>query len=130
MLCFKKKVFVEGGWVPYAKSPAFFLFSFQKPFSPLFYTSYIKPKMASLSRSFASAIVNRSYTNAPASVNALKTVFHVSSNTSDEEHHESHKSSALFSAATKQRSVGGLVNRASVNGKEKEYKDYSVGFIN
>ncbi|KAI8884085.1 cytochrome b-c1 complex subunit Rieske [Backusella circina FSU 941] len=70
--------------------------------------------MASLSRSFASAIVNRSYTNAPASVNALKTVFHASSSNSEEEHHES-ASQSLFSAATKQRSVGGLINRSSVN---------------
>lgn len=74
-----------------------------------------KKKMASLSRSFASAIVNRSYTNAPASVNALKTVFHASSSNSEEEHHES-ASQSLFSAATKQRSVGGLINRSSVNG--------------
>lgn len=83
--------------------------------------------MASLSRSFASAIVNRSYTNAPASVNALKTVFHASSTSSDDEHHESHKSQPLFTSATKQRSVGGLVNRSSVNGNTKE-KDKSIGY--
>ncbi|KAI8052760.1 cytochrome b-c1 complex subunit Rieske [Thamnidium elegans] len=70
--------------------------------------------MASLSRSFASAIVNRSYTNAPASVNALKTVFHAS-NKSEDEHHESHTAQPLFGSAIKQRSNGGLVNRSSVN---------------
>lgn len=77
--------------------------------------------MASLSRSFASAIVNRSYTNAPASVNALKTVFHASSSTEDE-HHESHTAQPLFGSAIKQRSNGGLVNKSSVNGKNREKK--------
>lgn len=72
--------------------------------------------MASLSRSFASAIVNRSYTNVPASANALKRVFHLSSNSSEEEHHDSHSSQPLFTTPIKQRSVGGLVNRSSVNG--------------
>ncbi|KAI9343819.1 cytochrome b-c1 complex subunit Rieske [Pilaira anomala] len=71
--------------------------------------------MASLSRSFASAIVNRSYTNAPASVNALKTVFHASSSQSEDEQHDAHTTQPLFGSAIKQRSVGGLVNRSSVN---------------
>lgn len=73
--------------------------------------------MASLSRSFASAIVNRSYTNAPASVNALKTVFHASSSQSEDEQHDAHTTQPLFGSTIKQRSVGGLVNRSSVNGK-------------
>jgi ubiquinol-cytochrome c reductase iron-sulfur subunit len=72
--------------------------------------------MASLSRSFASAIVNRTYTNAPASATALKRVFHLSSSSSDEEHHESRSSQPLFTTPVKQRSAGGLVNRSSVNG--------------
>jgi ubiquinol-cytochrome c reductase iron-sulfur subunit len=72
--------------------------------------------MASLSRSFASAIVNRSYTNAPASSAALKRVFQLSSSTSDDEHHQAHGSQPLFNAATKQRSTGGLINRSNVNG--------------
>jgi ubiquinol-cytochrome c reductase iron-sulfur subunit len=71
--------------------------------------------MASLSRSFASAIVNRSYTNAPASSAALKRVFQLSSSSNDQ-HHEAHGSQPLFNAATKQRSNGGLINRSSVNG--------------
>ncbi|KAI8069824.1 cytochrome b-c1 complex subunit Rieske [Gilbertella persicaria] len=69
--------------------------------------------MASLSRSFASAISNRSYTNAPASANALKRIFHYAS-TSDDEHHAS-TSQPLFNNATKQRSSGGLVQKSSVN---------------
>ncbi|EIE89125.1 hypothetical protein G6F46_000574 [Rhizopus delemar] len=70
--------------------------------------------MASLSRSFASAIVNRTYVNVPASSNAVKRIFHASSS-SEEEHHESHNSQPLLSTSTKQRSVGGLVNKSNVN---------------
>ncbi|KAI9303603.1 Rieske Fe-S protein [Cunninghamella echinulata] len=47
--------------------------------------------MASLSRTFASAIVNRSYNNVPASASALRHIFHVSSTKSDEEHHSTNK---------------------------------------
>lgn len=74
--------------------------------------------MASLSRTFASAIANRSYTNVPASATALKRVFHLSSST-EEEHNEVHSSQPLFNTPVKQRSVGGLVNRSTVNGKLK-----------
>ncbi|CEG67492.1 Putative Cytochrome b-c1 complex subunit Rieske, mitochondrial [Rhizopus microsporus] len=70
--------------------------------------------MASLSRSFASAIVNRSYVNAPATSNAVKRIFHVTSNT-EEEHHEAHSSQPLLATSTKQRSTGGLVNKSNVN---------------
>ncbi|RCI07187.1 ubiquinol--cytochrome-c reductase catalytic subunit rip1 [Rhizopus stolonifer] len=70
--------------------------------------------MASLSRSFASSIVNRSYVNAPASSSAVKRVFHAFSS-SEEEHKESHSSQPLFTSATKQRSAGGLVNKTTVN---------------
>jgi ubiquinol-cytochrome c reductase iron-sulfur subunit len=70
--------------------------------------------MASLTRSVASAISNRSYNNVPASAAALKHIFHVSSN-KDDEHHSSH-ASAKSSVSVKQRSVGGLVNAAYVNG--------------
>ncbi|KAI9277827.1 cytochrome b-c1 complex subunit Rieske [Sporodiniella umbellata] len=65
--------------------------------------------MASLSRSFASSLVNRSYVNAPASSSAVKRVFHAFS-TSEEEQHESHSQNAI-----KQRSAGGLINRTAVN---------------
>lgn len=72
--------------------------------------------MASLSRTFASAIANRSYTNVPASATALKRVFHISSSASEEEQQHGHNSQPLFTPSTKQRSVGGLINRSSVNG--------------
>ncbi|KAI8345368.1 cytochrome b-c1 complex subunit Rieske [Blakeslea trispora] len=70
--------------------------------------------MASLSRTFASAISNRSYTNVPASANALKRIFHYSS-TSEDEHHDTVNSKSLFNATTKQRSAGGLVQKTSIN---------------
>ncbi|EPB92064.1 Cytochrome b-c1 complex subunit Rieske, mitochondrial [Mucor circinelloides] len=71
--------------------------------------------MASLSRSFASAIANRSYTNAPASATALKRVFALSSSNSEDEQHAPHSSQPLFTASVKQRSAGGLVNKTNVN---------------
>ncbi|KAI7899104.1 cytochrome b-c1 complex subunit Rieske [Cokeromyces recurvatus] len=70
--------------------------------------------MASLSRSFASAIANRSYTNVPASATALKRVFSLSSSKEDEQQ-EVHNSQPLFSTPIKHRSAGGLVNRSTVN---------------
>lgn len=96
------------------QSPLFRFFSFPKHLPTL-------SSMASLSRSFASSIVNRSYVNAPASSSAVKRVFHAFSS-SEEEHKESHSSQPLFTSATKQRSAGGLVNKTTVNGiytKEK-----------
>jgi hypothetical protein len=91
----------------------FFFFSLQTKHLPTL------TQMASLSRSFASAIVNRTYVNVPASSNAVKRIFHASSS-SEEEHHESHNSQPLLSTSTKQRSVGGLVNKSNVNGKQKK----------
>lgn len=76
--------------------------------------------MASLSRSFASAIANRSYTNAPASATALKRVFALSSSNSEDEQQAPHSSQPLFNASVKQRSAGGLVNKTNVNGKKEE----------
>jgi ubiquinol-cytochrome c reductase iron-sulfur subunit len=82
--------------------------------------------MASLSRSFASAIANRTYTNAPASATALKRVFALSSSNSEEEQHAPHSSQPLFNAPVKQRSAGGLVNKTSVNGKDPYRTDNKV----
>jgi len=67
--------------------------------------------MASLSRSLASSVVNRSYINVPASAQALKTVF--TARFSEEE--QQHPSQPLLTSAIKQRSAGGLVNKSSVN---------------
>ncbi|KAG0169077.1 ubiquinol--cytochrome-c reductase catalytic subunit rip1 [Apophysomyces sp. BC1034] len=71
--------------------------------------------MASLSRTFARSLTNRSYTNVPASGTALRQVFHVSSSSSEDEHHHTSSTPSLFGASTKQRSAGGLVSRSSVN---------------
>ncbi|KAI9012480.1 cytochrome b-c1 complex subunit Rieske [Phycomyces nitens] len=70
--------------------------------------------MASLSRNLASAIVNRSYTNVPASATALKHIFHVSSRSEEDQHHAT-QSKPVFGAAVKQRSTGGLVNKTALN---------------
>jgi ubiquinol-cytochrome c reductase iron-sulfur subunit len=72
--------------------------------------------MASLARSVASTITNRSYNNVPASASALRHIFHVSSN-QDDEHHSTHVTKS--SSSIKQRSPGGLINNSYVNGKTK-----------
>ncbi|ORZ21224.1 Rieske Fe-S protein [Absidia repens] len=66
--------------------------------------------MASLTRSVASAITNRSYNNVPASASAFRHIFHLSSN-HDDEHHSTHVSKTPI----KQRSAGGLINNSYVN---------------
>ncbi|KAI8066580.1 cytochrome b-c1 complex subunit Rieske [Gongronella butleri] len=66
--------------------------------------------MASLSRSVASAIVNRSYNNVPASAAALKQAFNIVKHDHDDEHHASSPSATI-----KKRSTGGLGNTAFVN---------------
>ncbi|KAI7865675.1 Rieske Fe-S protein [Spinellus fusiger] len=64
--------------------------------------------MASLSRHFASTVINRSYTNVPASATGLKHVFHVASRSEEE---QAPQSKPLFGTAIKQRSAGGLLRR-------------------
>lgn len=58
--------------------------------------------MASLARTFASSLSNRTYTSVPASAPALKRFFSVATNNKEEEQ--------------KQRSAGGLLNRSQVEG--------------
>ncbi|GAA5802436.1 cytochrome b-c1 complex subunit Rieske [Helicostylum pulchrum] len=59
--------------------------------------------MASLARTFASSLSNRTYTTGAASAPALKRFFSVATNNKEEED------------SVKQRSVGGLLNRSQVN---------------
>ncbi|KAG0170246.1 hypothetical protein DFQ28_002199 [Apophysomyces sp. BC1034] len=65
--------------------------------------------MASLARTFASTLAQRSYTTVPASAPALKKVFSMSSSRNSEE--EKQQTSPM----TAQYSASGLINRSSVN---------------
>ena len=73
--------------------------------------------MASLSRTFASAVSNRSFVNVPASAPALKKVLSVSTG-SVSSHDDDHHAKPVFGSSIKQRSTGGLVNSSAVNGKD------------
>ena len=64
--------------------------------------------MASLARTFASSLSNRTYTSIPASAPALKRFFTVATNNKEEEQ----KNESFM----KQRSTGGILNRSVVNG--------------
>ncbi len=64
--------------------------------------------MASLARTFASSLSNRTFNTVPASAPALKRFFSVATNNKEEEQKNE--------SAAKQRSVGGLLNRSQVNG--------------